>query len=88
MAEKITTRLRDIASGMNAPVNQATLREAADKIESMFKLLLECRDALPAITLVSARLRGIDLRLADRIEDCIEPWRLPAESQSDRGADV
>lgn len=42
----------------------------------MFKLLLECRDALPAIPMTSAKLRGIDLTLADRIEEAIEPWRI------------
>lgn len=61
------------------------LMEAANKIEEMFKLLLECRDALPAIPLASAKLRGLDLRLADRIEDCIEPWRLPADSPASGG---
>lgn len=57
---------------------QATLDKIPDKdekIRDMAKLLLECRDALPAITLASARLRGISLSLADRIEVCLEPWR-------------
>lgn len=38
-------------------------------------LLLECRDALPAITKESARMHGIDLTLADRIEALLKPWR-------------
>ena len=46
------------------------------KITEMAMLLLECRDALPAIKLTSAKLRGLDLTLADRIEDCLAPWRL------------
>lgn len=40
------------------------------------KLLLEARDALPAISLASAKLHGINLTLADRIEDALEPWRI------------
>jgi hypothetical protein len=39
-------------------------------------LLLECRDALPAITLAAAKLYGIDLKLAERIEAMLEPWRV------------
>lgn len=46
------------------------------KIAEMFDLLLEARDALPAITMSSAKLRNIDLTLASRIEDCLEPWRV------------
>jgi len=46
------------------------------KCNELAKLLLEARDALPAITLASARLRGIDLTLADRIEWALEPWRI------------
>ena len=46
------------------------------KIKEMVMLLIECRDALPAITLVSAKLRGVDLSLADRIEDCLRPWEV------------
>jgi hypothetical protein len=48
----------------------------------MFRLLLEARDALPAIQMSAARLYGLDLTLADRIEDAIEPWRIPSESGS------
>ena len=53
-----------------------TLEECQEKIKEMFNLLLEARDALPAITLTSAQLRGIRLDLADRIENCLEPWRI------------
>lgn len=38
-------------------------------------LLLECRDALPAITKEAARMHGIDLTLPDRIEALLKPWR-------------
>jgi hypothetical protein len=37
-------------------------------------LLIECRDALPAITLASARLHGVDLNLGRRIESALKPW--------------
>lgn len=46
-----------------------------EKCRELAKLLLEARDALPAISLTTARLRGIDLSLADRIETALEPWR-------------
>lgn len=45
-----------------------------EKITEMFHLLIECRDALPAIDKASARVRGISLSLADRIDTCLEPW--------------
>lgn len=47
------------------------------KCQELFLLLLEARDALPAISLTSARLHGVSLTLADRIETAIEPWALP-----------
>lgn len=47
-----------------------------EKIKAMAKLLLECRDALPAISIASARLHHIDLTLADRIEDQLAPWKI------------
>lgn len=46
------------------------------KVQQMFHLLLEARDALPAISLASARLHGIRLDLADRIENALEPWEI------------
>ena len=46
-----------------------------EKCRELAKLLLEARDALPAISMASARLRGIDLSLADRIEAALEPWK-------------
>ena len=46
-----------------------------EKCRELAKLLLEARDALPAISLATARFRGIDLSLADRIETALEPWR-------------
>ena len=49
------------------------------KIKEMFFLLIECRDALPAITIVSAKLHNIDLTLADRIEKCLKPWETDSD---------
>jgi len=46
----------------------------------MADLLLEARDALPAISLHSARLHNVSLSLADRIETCLEPWRVPDDN--------
>ena len=47
---------------------------AKEQVKRMAILLLECRDALPAISLVSARLHNVDLSLADRIEEELKPW--------------
>lgn len=46
------------------------------KCIELARLLLECRDALPAINIVSAKLHNVDLGLADRIEAALEPWRI------------
>ena len=46
------------------------------KCNELAMLLLEARDALPAIHMTTARLRGISLSLADRIEFALEPWRI------------
>jgi hypothetical protein len=46
------------------------------KCVELARLLIECRDALPAISLASARLHHVDLRLADRIEKALEPWEV------------
>jgi len=51
--------------------------EMCSKCNELARLLLEARDALPAISLASARLHNVDLTLADRIEKAIEPWKLP-----------
>jgi hypothetical protein len=47
-----------------------------NKVEAAFNLLLEARDALPAISLSSARLHNVSLSLADRIEGWLEPWKI------------
>jgi len=50
------------------------------KCIELARLLLEARDALPAISLASAKLHNIDLTLADRIEHALEPWRVKEDS--------
>jgi len=47
-----------------------------EKMQDMIVLLIECRDALPAISMVAAKLHKVDLSLADRIEKCLEPWEV------------
>lgn len=54
---------------------EVTIENPQEKCRDLAKLLLEARDALPAITLPAARLHKIDLTLADRIEAALEPWR-------------
>ena len=51
-------------------------RPYCPKCNELARLLLECRDALPAISLSSAKLNNVSLSLADRIEDALEPWQL------------
>ncbi len=46
-----------------------------EKSVELARLLLEARDALPAISITSARLHGIDLTLAERIESALEIWQ-------------
>ena len=46
-----------------------------EKATELAKLLLEARDALPAISMTAARLHNVDLKLADRIEKALEIWR-------------
>lgn len=59
---------------------EAEVKEQIDwekKAVELARLLLECRDALPAITVTRAKLHGVDLTLADRIEDALEIWEDP-----------
>lgn len=54
----------------------APLRAEMEKFKCMPALLLECRDALPAISLAAARLHNVSLSLADRIETALAPWEI------------
>jgi len=44
------------------------------KIKEMFYLIIECRDALPAITMTAAKIHKINLSLANRIDECLIPF--------------
>ena len=71
--------------GMENQMNQANqdasehmaarITNKDEKIKQAFLLLLEARDALPAISLASAKLHGLDLTLDKRIEEWLEPCR-------------
>lgn len=47
-----------------------------EKCQQLAKFLIECRDALPAINMASARLHHVDLTLATRIETALKPWEV------------
>ena len=53
-----------------------TLDEYKAKQKELLTLLVKCRDALPVISLTSARLYRISLTLADRIDKALEPWKI------------
>lgn len=63
-------------SGAEDTKKPETLEEYKKKLDKFFYLLLEARDALPAISLASAKLHHVDLTLADRIEEALKPWRI------------
>lgn len=46
------------------------------RTQNLAKLLLECRDALPAIPLPVAVVRRIDLTLASRVDEALRPWEV------------
>lgn len=56
-----------------------TIEEWRSKCHEMLLLLVECRDALPAISFASAKLHGIDLSLDKKIENCLKPWEVEDE---------
>lgn len=53
-----------------------TVEEWQAKGKELLSLLIEARDALPAISTASARLHNVRLDLADRIETALEPWKI------------
>lgn len=59
-----------------------SLEDKDEKIREMVRLLIESRDALPAISLASAKIHGIDLTLAKRIEHCLRPWETSDDDPS------
>jgi hypothetical protein len=58
--------------------NLDRLKQSPDycKVKEILNLLVECRDAIPSISMTAARLNGIDLSLADRIDKCLKPWQI------------
>lgn len=56
-------------------MENATEIDWEKKAVELAQLLLEARDALPAITVVRAKLFNVSLTLGDRIEEALEPWR-------------
>ena len=84
IANRQIDRYNDIAyEEYQAAQNIHALADEVDRLEKhrkeMALLLIEARDALPAISMVAAKLHHVDLTLADRIEKTLEPWRLPEE---------
>ncbi len=62
-------------------IGRVEMKPECSKCNQLARLLIECRDALPAITDVRARLYGVDLSLADRIEEALKPWEVPADTE-------
>lgn len=56
------------------------IEDKAEKLDRMCRLLIECRDALPAINRVSAQLHNVKLDLGHRIEHELEPWEVPNDT--------
>ena len=68
---------------------RARVAELEERLDAMMPLFEEARDALPAISLGSAKLRGIRLDLADRMDDVGDPERWAArKSASAASADI
>jgi hypothetical protein len=47
------------------------------KCVELARILIEARDALPALNMVQLRLHNIDLTLCDRIDAVLKPWVVP-----------
>lgn len=56
--------------------SRVVLIEVQTKLRELIPLLIECRDALPAITKERARLYSVDLSLDKKIERTLEPWEI------------
>lgn len=55
-------------------VDPEEAKAIAEDIIEMAMVLVKCRDAIPAISISSARLHNIPLDLDRQIEKCIESW--------------
>ena len=58
------------------------MKSECQKCNELARLLVECRDALPAITKSQAALHNVSLSLAERIEIALEPWEVKPGEQS------
>lgn len=77
---------RRLVTGLATRVRQLEKHER--RLNDMLPLFQEARDALPAISLASAKLRGLRLDLGDRMDAVGEPenWlAMDAERQKARG---
>jgi hypothetical protein len=69
-------RIRDLERELAAAMADAQrLRASERRLKAMIPLFEEARDALAAIPLASAKLRGVRLDLADRMDDVGVPSR-------------
>ena len=71
-----------------------TMRKERDalkrRLAAMMPLFQEARDALPAISLASAKLHGLDLTLGDRMDDVGVPerWKEREKREGHHGRDI
>lgn len=77
-------RMKERTKGMTFNKERMTASPDYPKMQEMIYLLIECRDALPAINMTSAKLYGIDLTLASRIKDCLQPWEIAEGNPDDK----
>ena len=62
--------------GFGEGEQMSSYKITCSKCNELARLLIECRDALPAITMSSAKLHNVSLSLADRIEYALTPWEV------------
>lgn len=63
-------------------MNLESVTDWKAKACELARLLIVCRDALPAISTASARLHGVPLDLDKQIEAALEPWRIDNEDEA------
>jgi hypothetical protein len=74
---------RELADAINRLSEAVDERDALKRrLAAMFPLFQEARDALTAIPLASAKLHGIRLDLADRMDDVGVPDRWKAREEA------
>ena len=84
--EKEHDRLAEKQAREAEGFNKARMMGSPDwsKMAEMIDLLIECRDALPAITKTRARLYNVCPRLDKRIEACLDPWETTPDDPNGR----